>query len=307
MKHGIRGALLGWIWASVAAAGVCPSEPVLENHTGGGAVACPCFEMGEQAGAVFDLPADEYPIEILKIGVGWGSAAGSQPDSLEQAIHVYPAGLPNPGTPLFSLNGPVLTDGAINVFDVELEPGEVIVSSGPFTVALEFANDNAGSAFTPTTVHDGQGCIFGRNVIFASPGGWLDVCGVGLSGNWVFTVEYRKVECGVSSGPGSVLIAGLDLVAGGMLDLSWTPSCSASDDNYSVYEGTLGSFYDHLPKVCDTGGATGAVVSPALGDRYYLVVPRDASNEGSYGTDGFGAERPPAIATCRPPDPVACP
>ena len=44
-------------------------------------------------------------------------------------------------------------------------------------------------------VHDGNGCIPGRNVIFAIPGGWTDACVAGLSGDWVVQVTYRQVNC----------------------------------------------------------------------------------------------------------------
>ena len=54
----------------------CSVEPVLQNYTGLGQVVCPCFVSGEQAGAIFTLPPEKYPIEILKIGIGWGSQFG---------------------------------------------------------------------------------------------------------------------------------------------------------------------------------------------------------------------------------------
>ena len=177
------------------AGGDCPEEPVFQNYTGAGTTACACFVSGEEAGSVFDVPADHYPIEILRIGVGWGSQFGGAPQSLEQSIHVYPAGLPNPGAPIFTLDGPALNDGFINEFDIEPLPGEVIVNGGPFTVTLEFLNDNVGDPFAPTTVHDGNGCQAGKNVIKAIPGGWSDVCSLGLSGDWLFHIVYRRTDC----------------------------------------------------------------------------------------------------------------
>ncbi len=55
----------------------CTEQGPLQNFTGPGISACPCFVPGEEAGAVFDLPPSEYPIEILKIGIGWGSQYGA--------------------------------------------------------------------------------------------------------------------------------------------------------------------------------------------------------------------------------------
>ena len=173
----------------------CPDEPTLLNFTGGGAVACPCFVPTEQAGAVFNAPAAHYPIEILRVGIGWGSQFGGAPQSLEQAIHIYGTGLPNPGAPIFSLPGPTLTDGFVNVFDLEPLPGQIIVNAGPFSATLEFLNQNAGNVFAPSVVHDGNGCTPAQNLVLAQPGGWNDACLLGVTGDWVFNVVYRQVNC----------------------------------------------------------------------------------------------------------------
>ncbi len=177
------------------------AETQFQNFTGGGQVVCPCFVPNEQAGAVFTLPANVYPIEIVKIGVGWGSQIGGAPQSLEEAIHIYAGGLPNPGSPIFSLVGPVLTDGGINEFNIEFVPGNKIINSGPFTVTLEFNNMNAGDVFAPSVVHDGNGCQSGRNVIYAVPGGWLNACAAGVTGDWVFYVKYRSVKVTGAAAP----------------------------------------------------------------------------------------------------------
>ena len=182
------------LWAAFAprAEAVCDEQPPLQNWTGGGQVVCPCFVEGEQAGSVLNAPAQHYPIQILRVGIGWGSQSGGTGTIEEAAIRIYPAGLPNPGTPVFSLLGPNLTDGFINEFDLEPEPGDIILNSGPFTVTLEFLFDNAGNTTAASVVHDGNGCQSGKNVIYAIPGGWLNVCSLGLTGDWVFYVIYRS-------------------------------------------------------------------------------------------------------------------
>ena len=180
--------------SNASAQGTCPDEPTLDNHTGPGTVACPCFVAGEEAGAVFNVPPAHYPIEILRVGIGWGSQFGGNPQQLEQAIKIYGAGLPNPGSPIFTLDGPVLTDGFINEFDLEPLPGDILIASGPFSVTLEFMNDS--NIFAPSVVHDGAGCISGRNLVKAIPGGWSNACALGVTGNWVFHVVYRQTNCG---------------------------------------------------------------------------------------------------------------
>ena len=194
--------LVGATFLSTERAHAQCAETTFQNYTGGGQVVCPCFVAGEQAGAVFTLPANVYPIEILKVGVGWGSQFGGNPQVQQQAIHIYSAGLPNPGAPIFSLVGPVLTDGAINEYNLGPIPGEIVINSGAFTVALEFAIDN--DFFSPSVVHDGNGCQGGKNVVFAIPGGWQNACALGVTGDWVFYVKYRSLNVTAGANPTSV-------------------------------------------------------------------------------------------------------
>jgi FlgD Ig-like domain len=170
------------------------AEKQFQNYTGGGQLACPCFVANEQVGAIFTLPANDYPVEILKVGIGWGSGFGGSGNTLEEAIHIYNGGLPNPGSPIFTLPGPVLTDGFINEFNLESYPGEIAVASGPITVTLEFLVDNVNDFFAGTVVNDGNGCQGGKNIIYAIPGGWINGCSGGVSGDWVFYIKYRSLK-----------------------------------------------------------------------------------------------------------------
>jgi len=187
-------------WVAVAAFAASPksaraqcAQQHMQNYTGTGDGICPCFVAGERAGAVFTLPASEYPVEILKVGIAWGSQFGGTGTSIEDAIHIYAAGLPNPGAPIFSLVGPVMTDGVINEFNLEPIPGEITIASGAFTVALEFNNANAGDIFAPSVLYD-SGCQSGKNVIFAIPGGWTNACTAGVPGDWLIYVKYRSLK-----------------------------------------------------------------------------------------------------------------
>jgi hypothetical protein len=295
---------VGWFAASAVQA-QCVTEPRLDNFTGAGEVVCPCFVTGEQAGAVFDLPPGEFPIEIVKVGIGWGSQSGGNPDQLEEAIKIYEGGLPNPGAPIFTVEGPVLTDGVINEFDIGILPGEAIINSGPFTVTLQFLEQS--TLFGPSVIHDGNGCQLGRNAIFAIPGGWNDACLLGVSGDWVFYVFYRKLDCGPGGAPGSVPNLLLGRAGGTQLTLSWDTSCSVSDNDYQVYQGFMGAYYSHFSTLCTTGGATSVVLTPGVLDRYFLVVPTDTTQEGSYGRDSSGVERPQGGAACQAQQTIACP
>ncbi|MCP3980859.1 MAG: hypothetical protein GY716_16275 [bacterium] len=86
--------------------------------------------------------------------------------------------------------------------------------------------------------------------------------------------------------------------SGPSLDLDWGASCGPDDIDFLIYEGTLGDFGSHLPRLCSTAGAWQATIAAPAGSVYYLVVPSNGSTEGSYGTDGAGSARLPAAAAC---------
>jgi hypothetical protein len=186
----------GW-----ALADPCPTEPTNQNFSGAGNTACPCFISDEEAGTVFPVPTDHFPIEILRVGIGWGSLFGGNPPQIEEALHIYNGQLPNPGPRVFSMPGPNMTDGVINEFNIEAL-GNVIIDAAPVAATLEIAWPNANDLYAPTLVHDGNGCQGGMNLIKAIPGGWMDACGAGVTGDWVFHLIYRQVNCvsGVDEG-----------------------------------------------------------------------------------------------------------
>ena len=58
---------------------------------------------------------------------------------------------------------------------------------------------------------------------------------------------------------------------------------------------------------CSTGGATDAEIFAAPESSYYLVVPLNDANEGSYGQTTSDGPRPPAAIPCVPQDVGPCP
>ena len=132
-------------------------------------------------------------------------------------------------------------------------------------------------------------------------------------GSYVFRVVARAEEDGETSniyalldfwevpptaGAGSVSMLTLDKAGGGDLSLAWQPSCSSDDDDYGIYAGDLGTFTSHTSVQCGTLGATSATITPASGNRYYLLVPLDGTEEGSYGTDSDGFDRTVGASVC---------
>ncbi len=63
-------------------------------------------------------------------------------------------------------------------------------------------------------------------------------------------------------------------------------------DSYEIYEGTLGNFTSHGPVTRTNDAGHSWNFTPQAGNRYFLVVPGNATYEGSYGKRGDGTERP---------------
>lgn len=125
-----------------------------------------------------------------------------------------------------------------------------------------------------------------------------------------FRVE--RMVCAGGPGAGRVpdggIVPGTPLRLGkqaGDLRLSWGSSCHTGDLSYGVYEGALGDFASHVARLCSSSQTT-EVLTPVSGNTYYLVVPANGTNEGSYGTDSGGIQRPQGGAACAPQSISAC-
>ena len=166
----------------------------------GSANVCPCFVPGEIAMTILDTPAGGAAT-LANMQIAWQSFFGGQPDTLEQAIILYDMnqdGPANPATfsPLLTLDGPVLSDGFINVFNV-LELG-VELPENRFGIGLQFFNQSAGNPFAPTVIsdtdgHNNAGGVV-RNWVFVIPGGWAQSQLLGVSGDWVLRAEVEVCD-----------------------------------------------------------------------------------------------------------------
>jgi hypothetical protein len=92
--------------------------------------------------------------------------------------------------------------------------------------------------------------------------------------------------------------------------LSWGRSCSAREDDYAVYEGSLDSLrsgqWDHGAVTCAAGIDRSHSFPPASGARYFLVAPLADGKQGSSGRSSSGP-RPDPSAPCGPIEPPSCP
>jgi len=85
----------------------------------------------------------------------------------------------------------------------------------------------------------------------------------------------------------------------GRLWIRWQPGCSWGATDYGIYEGRIGAWYSHEAIDCsDDGGDLEEEIAHGPDDHYYLVVPFNGDDEGSYGQDVGGAERPVGAPAC---------
>ncbi|HZN54864.1 MAG TPA: hypothetical protein VFB67_06035 [Candidatus Polarisedimenticolaceae bacterium] len=90
------------------------------------------------------------------------------------------------------------------------------------------------------------------------------------------------------------------LITPGDLTLTWTASCSEGANDYGIYEGTIGTWPSHHSKKCDDlPPLLTEDVTPQLASSYYLVVPQNDLEEGSYGLATSG-ERAIGAPQCIP-------
>lgn len=271
------------------------------------------FDPGESGAAWLTSPCDG---NIVAAQIFWRSTTATEPQSLEDSIKIHDAGFfPTPGTLLADIVGPVMTDGVFNEFRFLDEnmtvPLMVPVTNGQtFVVSFRFFED-PNETTGPSLVNDTDGCQGGKNAIDAIGLGWINAC-LFIGGDWIIRAV---VDCQTGGGSGSIPdgndVPGTPLLItrlfNGNLQLTWEDSCSGADNDYEIYHGFLGAYYSHFSKICSTGG-TMATFPPDMFDRYYLVVPTNGTDEGSYGRDSTGAERPQGGGVCDgKPQSVTCP
>lgn len=121
----------------------------------------------------------------------------------------------------------------------------------------------------------------------------------GTANGWA--IRHEIAGFALPSDPGDVDRLSVTKDGGGSLRLEWDKSCSLWATDYAVYGGRLGDFASHRPIVCtDAGGDRREnYTPPSTQSEYFLIVPLSAANEGSYGQDSAGGERPRGVATCR--------
>lgn len=249
------------------------------------------------------LPDDATVLaaELLVKFVLWGGIVNTHPDASDQLVLVHadlaappqaqPADYPAYGT----LDSPV--EGAPRL-DVGDEAAINLIAAWPLNAAgIGWIEPAGWSVFGIRSGYDVDDVVFpGEATELFVQLRSSDSHPVGPR----LVVEYASAAVPPGGPAGAVSGLRVSREAGGGLTLAWEPSCAAGDSDYEIYEGALGDFTSHEIVRCSTDGAVATTIAPGAGDAYYLVVPRSADREGSYGLDGAGAERTPAAGACVP-------
>jgi hypothetical protein len=111
------------------------------------------------------------------------------------------------------------------------------------------------------------------------------------------TVSAPAATPGEASDPAigsNQMLASFDKVSGA-IDVTYSVPCAAT--NHRIVYGPLAGLasYAWSGTACDLGTTGSASFDPGAGSVFFVIVANDAVAEGSYGTDGAGAERPEAV------------
>jgi hypothetical protein len=204
-------------------------------------------------------------VRYTRVGPGCGgwSLVGLEVDLAAVAATFHP--------PAANVNGAALTAGLL-LFTLDI-PTDLAPSAGPPT-------------YLPGQIVSWDGLVFDL---------FEDLQTAGVPG-WPIASLVDGLACQANPGRLPVtLTVGKSTLTPGDIELTWDASCAAGAEDYGIYEGTIGSWYDHVQIDCaDAGGDRTEEVTPAPSSHYYLVVPFQSASEGSYGLNSALVERPQA-------------
>ncbi len=225
------------------------------------------FVVGEKGASWLTSPCAG---NIVAAQVFWLSQNGASGQTLGGSIDIYRSGtFPTPGVLAEQIDGPLLTDGAINEYrfldDNNTVPLIVPVANNEtFVVAYTFSENPPMSG--PSLAVDANGIQAGKNAIYANVGGnfaWYSSQSLGVSGDWVIRAV---VNCQAGGNSADVTAA-----------ISTTPA---------LY--TPGAAISHTITIGNAGpdGAPSVVVVDAFPGAYNSVTWSCAASGGATCTSG---------------------
>ena len=184
-----------------------------------------------------------------------------------------------------------------NDADVDADPLTAVQNVAPAHGSLTL-NANGSFTYTPTAGYAGA-----DSFTYHANDGITDSGIVTVS----FTVTAAPTPGRVSDSGASAMMVKKNGADSSKLDFNWGSSCGNDVVQYGlyqgIYQGTVGSWASHVPLQCSTSGTTANAVTPNAVTPgavvvYFLVVPRSASAEGSYGNPSGGGEIAQSASPC---------
>ncbi|RMH54997.1 MAG: hypothetical protein D6685_14310, partial [Bacteroidetes bacterium] len=252
------------------------------------------------------------PRDVIKYDGSYSMFLDGSARGIPAGVRIDAIDLDASGTLLLSFDVPVTLSGSTFL------PGDIVQDLGsgfvvywdstasgvpPGANLVGFDVDTDGSLIQTWDVPvDLGGTVFLPGTLVRFIGGTFSTYAVDPA--WPRSVQARGIALTPGAGaiPGGQGLPGpplrVEKTRTGDLLLRWDASCESADSDYAVYAGAMPDWTGSQPATCSTGGALQWTLTPAPGQRFYLVVPQNGVAEGSYGRDSSGTERPPSAAAC---------
>lgn len=228
-----------------------------------------------------------YPFRLDRVQVVIGHSSVFVGRPIRVLVYTDPGGSGDPANAILAYS----EDATVQVVSASLPneyilPNPVLVSSGDYYIGFYDLEADATSTYIGTVDFSTEGDSW-RAPNSTGPGDFTPHPG----GTWMVRGSGGPI------GPAGIV-------------LQWDAPCNGAttpEQDYAVYRGDIGDYSSHAGLTCSTGRATTYLTDGAADDSYFLVVPATSAAEGSYGLDGTGVERVPAVLACKPQSAGACP
>ena len=193
------------------------------------------------------------------------------------------------------------------------DPGDATLASSEDTTVQLVSNAffNQYTVADPVTLTSGDFYLGFFDLLADAPNTYLGNVDSSTEGDSFRTANSTSPEGFVPHSGGTWFIRGSGGALGtDSLTLQWGTPCNDATtpaQDFAVYQGVIGNFANYNSLTCTTGRDTSYVIADTPANSFYLVVPSTSANEGSYGSNSAGAERPAAAVACKPQSIGACP
>jgi hypothetical protein len=228
-----------------------------------------------------------YPFKLDRVEVQMGNTSTVAPGRpVRVLVYTDPSGSGTPAGAVLAHTEDTTVQtvggGTWNGYDLA---APVTITTGDYYIGFHDLEADAGTTYIMdySSTSSGDSWVQGDDT---SPAGY----GPFPNGTWMIRGEGGGVDQGSVS-------------------LSWGEPCNAASvpgQDFGVYYGSLGDWSNLSILTCSTGYGTSWLIESLPMDSFWLVVPQNSGNEGSYGRSSFG-ERSPAAVACKPQAIGGCP